>query len=104
MMNELNIIVIPIRELLNAFLVTVTSVLYINIQQTNSSKAEKPNMQEYMISRIGGDIDDSEIDFDYQEEFYELICPGCGTKLVEFYEICPDCSKDISQRSKDYIT
>lgn len=99
--NTLSIIVIPIRELVNVFLVVVTSILYINIQHTNTQTIEKLSMPEFVISKIGVEIDDREVDFDYQPEYSELVCQNCGASLVEFYEICPECGKDTV--NKDLI-
>lgn len=95
--NELRLILIPIRELANTFIVVVTSVLYLNMQYIYETEdgIEKPTLIDYIMSKTGSEIDDSEVDFDYGQENVGIVCPGCGINLIEIDVICPVCGEVI---------
>lgn len=95
--NELRLILIPIRELANTFIVVFTSVLYLNMQYIYESEngIEKPTLIDYIMSKTGSEIDDTEVDFDYGQENVGIVCPGCGTNLTEIDVFCPVCGEVI---------
>lgn len=98
--NLVELIIIPLRELIYAFLIVVTNILFINREYLNEKESDKPKILEYLLTKTGSEIDDSEVDFDYGQENMFLICPVCGNKLFEIYEICPECGEVIPKEKE----
>ncbi len=96
-MIDLKLVLIPVRELANAFLIVASSLLYINLYSMveKGDREEKPAMLDYLLTKTGGEIDDCEVDFDYGQENDELACPECGCKLQDIDIFCPECGKEI---------